>query len=64
MPNLNGSQCQYSFEVLLAYCSRQDGLIAEAIEEIQIYFLSRKLSPAQQIWPIIDKGVYAIVYVL
>lgn len=73
MPDLNGSQYQYSFEVvkkqlkatpLLAYCSRRDGLISEAIEEIQIYFLSSKLSPAQQRWPIIDKGVYAIVFVL
>lgn len=46
-------------------CPRQDGLIVEVIKEILIYFLSQKLSPTQQRWPITEKKVaYAIVHAL
>lgn len=45
-------------------CPREDGLIAEAIEEIPIYFSSHKLSPTQQRQPIIEEEAYAIVYAL
>ena len=31
-------------------------------EEVPIYFLSHKLSPTQQRWPVIEKEAYAIVY--
>lgn len=38
--------------------------MADAIEEIPIYFLSNKLHPTKQKWPIIKKKVYAIAYAL
>lgn len=46
-------------------CPRQDGLIAEVIKEIPIYFLFHKLSPTQQGWPITENKVaYASVRAL
>ena len=34
------------------------------IPEVSIYFLSHRLSPTQQKWPMIKKEAYAIVYAL
>ena len=33
-------------------------------EEIPVYFLSHKLSPTEQRWPVIEKEEYAIIYAL
>ena len=45
-------------------CPERDGPIPGVPEEVPIYFLSHKLSPTQQRWPVIEKEAYAIVYAL
>ena len=45
-------------------CPERDGPIPGVPEEVPIYFLSHKLSPTQQRWPMIEKEAYAIVYAL
>jgi len=45
-------------------CPERDGPVPGISEEVPIYFLSHRLSPTQQRWPVIEKEAYAIVYAL
>ena len=45
-------------------CPERDGPIPGVPEKVPTYFLSHKLSPTQQRWPVIEKETYAIVYAL
>lgn len=40
----------------------KESLIAGASKGIPVYFLSHRLSPTQQRWPVIKKEAYVIVY--
>ena len=45
-------------------CPEKDGPVPGIPEEIPIYFLSHKLSPTEQRWPVIEKEAYAMIYAL
>ena len=45
-------------------CPEKEGPVPGIPEEVPVYFLSHRLSPTQQRWPVIEREAYAIVYAL
>ena len=49
---------------LTQLCPEKEGPVPGIPEEIPIYFLSHKLSPTEQRWPVIEKEANAMIYAL
>lgn len=50
--------------ILTQPCPDKDGQVLGIPEEVPIYFLSHRLSETQQRWSVIEKEVFAILYVV